>query len=361
MTAGDKWVDYSLARPSLASLKAAGIKGVCRYVCYLNGITDPKVIFKPEYDALVAAGFDVLLNYEWYQARMNEGAASGTFDGRVAVQQAKALGHPAGAVIVFSEDTGETVPSAVAAYLDAARAAMGGYYRVGIYGNADIVDAMVGGGHAAMGWQTLAWSNGRVSAKASLYQNGFQSVIGGADDDVVLRVPLYSRLEVLQGADMPLTAADLAAIRQEMIAVLADPTHAYLQDELAPIKDDAQVSRYILNNQVAPALSAVRAQVQALFGAVNDTTSGVAVRVAAAQAAIAAVPTAVQALQPPPADVAQRITDLLIPAVTAALPAATDASVVAKAVTDAVSATVPPALAALKLNVNLAGTAGAGA
>ncbi|HVQ92451.1 MAG TPA: peptidoglycan recognition family protein [Mycobacteriales bacterium] len=37
--------------------------------------------------------------------------------------------------------------------------------------------------------------------------------------------------------DMPLTDADFHRIRLEVITALNDPTHQYLQDELAPIKD----------------------------------------------------------------------------------------------------------------------------
>lgn len=163
-------VDYSTARPNLDALWNAGIRFVSRYLAYLP---NPKVLTKGELDALHAKGFTVVLNWEQATGDMLRGYSVGVQHAREALRQANALGAPVSVPIYFSCDV-DTSPAdwpAVAAYLDGARSVLS-LERTGVYGEADLINAMVPG-HAMWGWQTYAWSRGLISPKAHFlqYQN----------------------------------------------------------------------------------------------------------------------------------------------------------------------------------------------
>ena len=199
-----RWIDYSFARPSLAVAKSSGATGVLRYLSPVNEQTQGKIIDRPEFAAILAAGLDVTLNFEWYQGRCLEGASAGVVDGATARDQAGQLGYAHGATIYVSHDTDTRNDPAVGAYLDAFRAALSGLWHVGIYSGIDTMDAMLAASHADAGWQTLAWSGGRISAQAVLYQNGNTWFGGQADEDVVLRGQVGSHLQALAaGAPQP--------------------------------------------------------------------------------------------------------------------------------------------------------------
>lgn len=184
------WLDYSFARPNLKTAHRSGAVGVFRYLCPVSSSTAGKIVDVAEYHAILAAGLDVVLNFEWYSGRCLEGHAAGLADGKVAYEQARQLGYPKGATIVFSHDTGTRNDARVAAYLEGAQSQMHGYYNVegnAVYSGIDTVDAMVARKAAVGVWQTLAWSNGRRSAHAHFYQNGRQWFGGGADENLRLR------------------------------------------------------------------------------------------------------------------------------------------------------------------------------
>ena len=119
-------VDYSFWRPALTKLKGDGFTFVSRYLSWLpNG----KVIDKTEYNALIAAGFTVFLNWEYAAKDALRGAAGGTKDATEAVRQAQALGYPKGATIYFSADFDETPAQAVTVLAYSIAAAQGGARR----------------------------------------------------------------------------------------------------------------------------------------------------------------------------------------------------------------------------------------
>lgn len=174
-------VDYSTARPNLDQLRAAGKRFVCRYLAYLP---NSKVLQAAERAALHAKGFGIILNWEQREGDMLQGRAKGLLHATEALQQARALGAPDVTPIYFSCDvdtTSDSQRAAVAAYLDGCAAVLG-LARVGVYGEAEVIDFMVPK-HATWGWQTYAWSGSRTSDKAHFkqYQNGVQLAGGDVD------------------------------------------------------------------------------------------------------------------------------------------------------------------------------------
>lgn len=183
---GIEGVDYAWARPNLDQLWAANIRFVCRYLAYLpNG----KVLQTAERSALHRKGFLILLNWEQAAGDMLKGYNTGVSHAREALRQANALGAPGTLPIYFSCDTDTSNFSAVGAYLDGAASVIG-RSRVGLYGSFKIIEALCPT-KAPWGWQTYAWSGGKVSGKAHFiqYKNGVTlgGAVGGVDRDRSLK------------------------------------------------------------------------------------------------------------------------------------------------------------------------------
>lgn len=170
-------LDYSWSRPDPRQMAAAGVGLVCRY---LTG--DGKALDLAEVTALHAAGIAVLLNYEAESTAALGGTQAGQQAGQAARAAARALGAPVGTPIYYSIDFDVTdqMPT-VLAYLTAADDPD---YPARCYGSADVLDA-----YGRPGWQTLAWSNGRVTPRAVLYQDSIDQTFNGAavDHNQILR------------------------------------------------------------------------------------------------------------------------------------------------------------------------------
>jgi hypothetical protein len=208
-------VDYAWDRPDLNVLWNGGKRFVCRYLAFLpNG----KVLQKAELDKLHGKGFGVVLNWEQAAGDMLAGFTRGQTHAREAV-----LGAPAWVPIYFSCDQDITTTSqmnAVASYLDGAASILG-KDRVGVYGEAQVIDALVPT-HAKWGWQTYAWSGGRNSASAHMkqYRNGVK--LAGADLD--LNISLKDNF----GAWFPSTGhPDVVEAKVELNDVIELPADVY--------------------------------------------------------------------------------------------------------------------------------------
>lgn len=201
LAVGNKLIDFSGLRPSVASLKANKCPGVFRYLAPPKSVSPAsqwKIITKAEFDSYIKAGIEVHLNWEWYQGRMLEGAKAGTQDGAYAYAAARALGYAKGATIYLSHDTSTRNDLQCAAYIRAFFAAQKGYYEARApYSGIGMVEAMHKMGLAVRIWQTLAWSNGKKSAYANVYQNGHTWYNKQADEDVVMKLPLGGHLATL--------------------------------------------------------------------------------------------------------------------------------------------------------------------
>ncbi len=161
-------VDYAWARPSPASLKADGYTFAARYLSY---DTTGKNLSAGEADALIAAGIDVVSNWEWGAEDALQGYATGVQQAKAAESQAIADGMPSGRPIYFSIDF-DAQPSdqaAIDAYFNGVASVLG-RDRTGAYGGYGAISRLFDDGKIAWGWQTYAWSYGQWDSRAHLRQ-----------------------------------------------------------------------------------------------------------------------------------------------------------------------------------------------
>jgi hypothetical protein len=173
-------VDYSFARPSPASLRAAGFSFAVRYLSdYAQ-----KNITRAEADALMAAGIDVVANWEGDgHNEILDGWAGGVHAASVGAAEAAAAGMPSGRPIYFSIDF-DAQPSqqaAVNAFMDGAASVIG-RGRVGAYGSYGVITRLFDAGKITWGWQTYAWSYGQWNGRAQLRQVDNSAACGGGCD-----------------------------------------------------------------------------------------------------------------------------------------------------------------------------------
>ena len=161
-------VDFSFTKPDPGAMADAGYTFAIGYVSHnpaKNFSADVMAAYRDE-------GILVGLVWETTAARALEGHAAGAADGRAAEDQANAVGYPVDAVLFFAVDVDTTAADypAIQAYAEAFNAVT--RRPVGIYGEADVIDHFVTPGVQPVqyGWQTAAWSAGRLSKKANLYQ-----------------------------------------------------------------------------------------------------------------------------------------------------------------------------------------------
>jgi hypothetical protein len=230
-------VDYSYARPDLTALKRALASPAPFAIRYISqGTTGGKNIGPAELDQLHATGFGVGIVWETTAGFMTGGAAQAASDAPRVTQWIAQLGLPAGVRIFFALDVDPTPAQLAAsfAYLQRMAAAVG-WPRVSGYGSAAAVDYWAARCPAPGGWwQTYAWSGGRVSPNAALwqYQNGQTAIngvqLGGTVDRVRLLVPPAS-----SGLWWPtsggLVTNDIASILAAIAAVKGDTAYIRTQ------------------------------------------------------------------------------------------------------------------------------------
>src|SRR5260370_3109159 len=98
-------IDYSVARPPIALLKAAGVTAVGRYTGWDGepGFQNThKNLTLPEKNALLAAGISVFLSFEYGATAALNGARQGTAARQLASPQLHALAMPAPPTAVSS-------------------------------------------------------------------------------------------------------------------------------------------------------------------------------------------------------------------------------------------------------------------
>ena len=123
----------------LPQLRARGIETVIRYVS--SNTANPKVVKPAEATAIAAAGLKLALVYQTFGGANNFAhddihADSGQHDGAFALGYAPTVGAPDHTIIWFAIDTdcsASQYQQLVKPYLIAAKAALQGRYRIGVY------------------------------------------------------------------------------------------------------------------------------------------------------------------------------------------------------------------------------------
>lgn len=174
-------LDYSAGRPTGAAVRAAGHVGVIRYAGTQGR---PKNITKAEYQDMDRNGVGVALIFEDLAGDALKGWGRGVDAARAIAADAASIGFPTSRPLYFAVDQDITTQmDAVKAYFGGIASVLGSR-PIGVYGEADVLDAVIGSGLAEYGWQTAAWSKGRRTNKARLFQRIGSVVVGGIACDV---------------------------------------------------------------------------------------------------------------------------------------------------------------------------------
>lgn len=200
-----KGIDYSDYRPSMAALNADGITFVCRYL--FPASMGVKGLTLAEAQTISNAGISIVCNYENYPDGMLGGAAQGKTDANIVLTQLSSCQVPANMSplrpVYFSADWQEapSQTSSILAYLTAAAGVLRpNGYDVGVYGDYDVVKAVLDAGFK-WAWQTLGWSSGRWDPRAQIRQVAVDSYNGSnADTDTSMTVDFG---QWTLGGDMP--------------------------------------------------------------------------------------------------------------------------------------------------------------
>lgn len=205
-----RWVDYSYSHPAPAAIKRGGYLGVVRYIA--SGKAG-KQFTDPERKALHAQGLNVNVVFEAddQPARAKAGKAAGIADTKRAEDAADALGLPLDCPIFYAVDYDATVEEVRPYFTGVCETAR---RPVGIYGSWKIIEAKL----APWRWQTAAWSAGKLSQHAHLYQRAYGAHQGsipghptGWDENVIIaEFPSWGPND--PKVDMPLTDADVTKI-----------------------------------------------------------------------------------------------------------------------------------------------------
>ncbi|MET8848039.1 glycoside hydrolase domain-containing protein [Amycolatopsis sp. NPDC004625] len=174
-------LDYSAGRPAGAAVRAAGHVGVVRYA---GTPWRPKNITKAEFQDMDRNGVGVALIFEDLSGDALKGWGRGVDAARAIAADAANIGFPASRPLYFAVDQDITTQmETVKAYFGGIASVLGSR-PIGVYGEADVLDAVIGAGLAEYGWQTAAWSKGRRTTKARLFQRIGSVVVGGIACDV---------------------------------------------------------------------------------------------------------------------------------------------------------------------------------
>ncbi|BBI31466.1 DUF1906 domain-containing protein [Cohnella abietis] len=138
-----------------------------------------------EANVITEAGMQVISVFETTANRASGGTEAGKADGAAALKEAKLLGQPTGSTIYFAVDY-DAQPKDydnIERYLKAATEQIPGYCS-GVYGSYAVIEEMAKRKACTSFWQTYAWSSGKKSGNANVYQYKNDVVIGGISVDL---------------------------------------------------------------------------------------------------------------------------------------------------------------------------------
>lgn len=156
-----------LTATTAARIKAAGYEFVMRYIGKSNFTKNIKTA---ELSAIKAAGLMCGFVFETTAGRALSGASAGAADGAIAKAAADLLALPASVAISFAVDTDTSDFDTIEAYAKAFAKALGNH-PCGVYGSYKVIEAMKARGACQHFWQTYAWSYGKLSRSAHVYQH----------------------------------------------------------------------------------------------------------------------------------------------------------------------------------------------
>jgi hypothetical protein len=190
-------IDYSVARPAMSALKAAGVTAVGRYLGWDGqpGFSNiHKNLTRTEAAHLTANGIAIFVSFEYAADAVTHGRQQGLKDGKLASEQLHDLGAPPGMAVYFAVDFDirdyaphSSDPAAKlgpAADYFAAINSLSPRYQVGVYGGYYAVSRCLDAKLATIAWQTVAWSGGQWDERAVLRQK-LGAPLAGADLDTV--------------------------------------------------------------------------------------------------------------------------------------------------------------------------------
>src|SRR5258708_2145490 len=191
-------IDYSVLRPPIPLLQAAGVTAVGRYLGWDGepGFQNiKKNLTLTEKNALLAAGIAIWVSFEYAADAALSGDLQGERDCRLANSQLKNLGMASpGTAVYYAVDFDvkdyapslpETLANAraklgpVAGYFDGIHSMLPNH-EVDGYGGYWAISRLLDAGLIKRGWQTIAWSGGKWDPRAVLRQELTQ-MFGAAD------------------------------------------------------------------------------------------------------------------------------------------------------------------------------------
>ena len=155
---------------------------VCRYIVPVGY---SKRLSISEAEIISNAGMKILCVYETTASRAKGGSTAGDKDGSIAFNEAQILKMPKSAIIYFAVDfdARSNDMDSIEAYLKAARGRTGDY-EVGVHGSYSVIEQMAQRGACKGFWQTYAWSIGKQSQYATVYQHKNGQMISGIMADL---------------------------------------------------------------------------------------------------------------------------------------------------------------------------------
>ena len=182
------YVDYSeqYSDTLLDQIKAAGYKGIIRYVPYQypDGSWNPKGCTKQELIDATAKGLQVILVFESTGGRAQMGAIAGKNDVIMAESNCIAINYTG---VIFYADDANTNWGTVIEYFQGVRE-NAKHFPVGVYGGIDVIEGAHSAGFIWL-WQTSAWSRNLVSPHANIYQRLTPTVanpVPNTDENIII-------------------------------------------------------------------------------------------------------------------------------------------------------------------------------
>lgn len=165
--------------PAPATFKAYQKWFACRY---LGG--DERCLVVPERISLTTNGIPIVAIKETTGKDFRFGTPAGVEIARQAEADLASVGLPPTQpfYVTVDDDTTEADLELLRQYLTGVASVIG-LARVGIYGSADVLDFCFDNHLATYFWQTTAWSGGRLSVHAHLYQYEYNLWIAGTNCD----------------------------------------------------------------------------------------------------------------------------------------------------------------------------------